>query len=142
VPTITYHTAPARQTTAELAVNLADLDRLRQETRTTLLAGKLATDGVVNPTDMVRDLAVRFVCTIEEAALLCDVLRSYDKSSGDRPTKVLIRDDADSPWRQVPNDVNLTYVNSKTHKVRLNPRVFPVDGTEIVPLSTKPVEWK
>lgn len=142
MPTIKYHTAPARKVAAELAVNLADLDRLRQETRTTLLAGKVATDGVVNPTGECKDVAVRFTCTIEEAALLCDVLRSYDKASGDRPTRVLIRDDPESPWRAVPPAENLTYVDSKTHKVRLNPRVFPVDGTEIVPMPTRPVEWK
>lgn len=140
--TVTYHTEPPRPTTAELAVNLADLDRLREDTRHTLLAGKLATDSLVRPTPDARDVAVRFTCDTTEAALLCDLMRSYDKSGGDRPTRVLIRADADSPWRKVPDNENLTYVDSKAYLTRLNPRLFPIEPDEIDAPLIRPIDWK
>lgn len=141
MPTLQYKTED-RKTAAELAVNLADLDRLRTETRAALLAGKVATDGVVNPTGLARDIAVRFTCDTVEAALLCDLLRSYDRVAGDRPTKVLVRDCPESPWRKVAEEVQLTYVDSTTYLTRLNPKVFPVTPGEIVPLQTGVIEWR
>lgn len=132
-------TADQPQRKEQLAIHLADLDRLDQSTVKTLLAGRVSVDGVVKvDVERPKELAVRFVCDLLTAATICQVIRGYDRLAGDSPTRLYVRNDVDDEWRQVPGTMPLLRQLPDGTAV-LEPSLFAPIPQGVVPLPTKMV---
>lgn len=120
-----------------LAVNLFDLhDRVPIVMRQKLMAGRLdLTRHIDMRFDRAKEAdeaAVAFSCPLLEAAIICDWLRSNDRSVGDYPTRLYINRKVS--WTRIPSYIVLTEVMDDG-KCRLNPEVFTgFSKTESVPL--------
>ena len=125
-----------------LAIRLDDVDKLPPEVRVGLLAGRLDLDKIlrVGQGERAEDIpAVEFTCPLLEAALVCDMVRSYNRKVGDSPSEVYLhRGNDQSRYVRVIYADTLTVVVAG--KPALNPKLFPkdriqvVDNREIAPL--------
>lgn len=77
------------------------------------------------------EVAVGFTCSLRDASILVDVLRSEDRKMGDPPTRVYIYK-RPVGWKRLPKDAVLTVIMDA--KVHLNPKVF---GDSQIPVVSK-----
>jgi len=120
----------------ELAINLWDLDRTPVEVKKQLLSGALDLSSAIRVGAGEEDSAVMFICGLRKAALICDMLRSYDRSVNDPLARVYInRTYPLGEWVSVPSTVPLTIVHTLDNRkdLLLNPRVFPTEHRLIPP---------
>lgn len=126
----------------QLAVNVEDLQRLTTETKWVLLSGRLSTDGFVRyqPANPLKptEIAVRLTCDLLEAATICEVIRGYDRSAGDRPTRIYVRPDGTADWRPVPADLRLVR-SLPGGTAALEPKLFAPVAAGVVPLPPRRV---
>lgn len=109
----------------QLAVSLQDLARLDPLLRAKLLKGRL--EAAFDPflAEHAKDsVAVLLPVPLLTAAAVCDMLRSWDRELGDRPTRLWLRPRPEASWRRLPSHVVLTAIKDGT--VILNPRWFSV----------------
>jgi hypothetical protein len=135
-----------------LAISLTDVDRLPPELKRGFLAGRIDATKIIRVGAQRRteeQPAVEFVCPLLEAATVCDMIRSHDRSVGDRPCEVFIsrgtiNDTGRECWTRVIYATTFTVLING--KVSLNPELFTV-VTKAVPQSeqvraVKPVVFK
>jgi hypothetical protein len=94
----------------DLAINLADLDRLEPEHKAHLLKDKLSPKLIVVDMNDPKEVALAFKCGLLSAAMVCDIIRIQDWKAGDYPTRVYIRRDRSNPnamWSKIPDKVPL-----------------------------------
>lgn len=124
--------------TEKLAINLFDLDRLPEDMRGSLLGGRLDTGTVVTiDRNKVDEKAVIFVCTLLDAAQVCDIIRLVDLKAQDSITRVYLK--RSLVWIKLSSTQLLTVVQNG--KSVLNPELFPtpVELAKPVPLEARKV---
>ena len=110
-----------------LSINLFDIDRVDQLVRDILLGGKLKLDAIWVDRSRVDETAVEFTCPIQQAAAICDIIRSHDREAGDHPTRVYVF--RSSAWSKLPSTALVAEMFKEPEKV------------ESVPLATKAIQW-
>lgn len=115
------------QRSERLAINVDDLDRLDDHTKLKLVAHLEVTPQEYLKIDKDRaepEAALAFDCQLLQAALMCDMLRHYDRKAGDKPTRVYAF--KAKVWTRVPTNVTLTRVRHEGAKPELNPLFWDV----------------
>lgn len=117
-----------------LSINLFDLDRIAPEMRGPMLAGKLdltkdVRAGEGKSDERADERAVVFTCSLLEAAIIIDTLRSHDRQVGDFPTRAYLQ--RREAWNRIPSEAVLTVV--RNGKCKLNPTWFPIEVSAAKP---------
>ena len=109
----------------QLAINLADLDRLGPTARQKVAKHLNPKAPVRIDPDDLEEVAVPFVGDLLSAACICDILRSHDREAGDVPTRVYAKNGGG--WESIRGNVALVIMQQGV--ATLNPLVFPgADG--------------
>lgn len=120
----------------KLAINLYDLDRLPPEMRIKLLKGRLdlnkeniidyeyTTTNINGEKEKRVEKGSQFTCDLLAAALVCDIIRSYDRSVGDIETRIYLNK-GDGIWTKLSKNAILVVSGGK----KLNPKYFDVPET-------------
>lgn len=115
-------TIPPKDDTQRLAIGLEDVERLDPVLRGRLLQGKVdLTKAIRVGLDRVDALpALEFTCDLLVSAIVCDLIRIYNKEVKDPPCQIYIF--KSKTWSRITNHLTLTCVQNG--KTILNPLVF------------------
>ncbi len=107
-----------------LAISLSDLMRLPPDMVTKLVKDRLDLSRTVAGGSEA-DPAIVFQCPLLDAAMVCNIVRSQDKSTGDQPCRVYLnKNSSTNGWQPIRNDTELVVVVDSV--VELNPLLFDV----------------
>ena len=132
--------APVIERREKLAINLFDLSHLPTTLRSIALAGKLdASKAIWVDKSRLDETAVEFICSLLDAATVCDLLRSESRRANDPPIRAYIK--RTETWNRLPHTAILTVVESG--RVQLSREWFPekIELIEIAPLPIEKFSW-
>lgn len=124
-----------------LAINLFDAEKLHPLILGKLLKGKVdLTKPIWLDRNDEKETIILFVCSLLEAALIVDMLRSEDRRMERSITRCYLRRKEVGKWYKLTEDTILTRVGDDGHSI-LFPGMFPVmeDGGITIPYEPLPV---
>lgn len=109
-----------------LAISLEDLDRLVIE----IYQKAIVPNVSPKPIKLDGYVILEFSCSLLQAALICDKIRSDDRAMGDAPTSVFIS--KKEVWQKLSTNAILTRVVNG--RAELNPMYFNHEKADAIPL--------
>lgn len=117
-----------------LSINLFDTDRLIGMLREKTLPLLDFSAAIPMDKDRPEERGVAFTCSLLQAAVVCDIIRSEDRKAGDVPTRIYLKRSPNRAWYKLGSEVILTLDIST-----LNREVFPSsEPVVIIPPSSPP----